>query len=1304
MTNHAPTFTSSSATGSFTETANTTGSTTLHKLTGTMNFKDSDHSDTHTTTASLNSTSVSAGTIIPAASLAHFQSAMTSQITSDSNGSGKLRWTFSDADDDFDFLAKNQTLVLTYDIQVSDNHGGTAIQTVVVTVTGTDDKPVISTTALATVTEQANHTLSLSPDTVHVALNFTDADLANTGHTATVLSASATGNTSGIIFGNAELMSFFNIDNVVKNSGSSSGVINTTFSAIDLAFDYLAAGEHLNITYVVQLDDHAGGVSTQNVQVTVVGTNDAPFYICGPETEHLTEGQNLDSSGNLHASGDLLFTDIDLSDTHTVSTTVAASRSSGGAVPFTNAQLLAAFTTTLGPDSTGHLIGDVDWNFALADSSTSFLNGGETLTLVYHVKITDPSGATDTQDVTVTILGTNHPVVITSGPESASVSELADTTGSAAIDTTTTVPAGTLAFTDADTSDTHTVAVTLASTSGPGVPAATQADLAAALTTTLNDSTGTGTGSVDWNFAIQDHDLDFLAAGETLTVNYNVKISDATTDATRTVSVVVAGANDAVAITSGPGSDSVAEQPDTAGSTSLDTTPTGTLNFSDVDLSDSHTVSVTLDSAVWSANPFFLPADTLADLQTALMTTLHDSAGSGAGSIDWTFSIQDKDLDFLNAGDTLTATYSVTVSDGVTTSTQTVTITATGASDPMVVNPVTADVFDTAATDAGNLVAAGNAIIDVFDSPGDSGASLSITAVNGSAANVDGPIAGVYGTLFVGSDGTYLYTANTAFDQLQDGDNPTEQFTITVSDNLGHSQDTTLTFNFTGADDAPVITSTNALGSITEDAGPTVAVNGGFESGNLTGYFSSGVSVDPLFLGGEFGNYSARLSGSGFLEQDAATTAGQHYIVSFYVAGDADRSSDSLIVSWHGTQLLAQGTASVFVEDVALGFHKYTFDVVGGAGDATQLSFNFSTDGTGLLVDQISITPTPGPAVETTNGSIAFSDIETTDTHTASFTPDGSGYVGTFSLDPVSESGGTGSVAWHYSVSNANIQFLAQGQTLVQTYTVMVTDNHGAATPQVVTVAIDGTNDAPTAVNDSVITDVGPNGAVIIAPWALAANDTDPDTTDQHFVSSIGTSTGGTAGGFFGAVFFQDDAALGGSFTYDASDGHATSSNFATATVINNATTATTLTGTGADEILIAAQGNEALDGGGGNDILFGNGGSHVLTGGSGNDTFAFQTQPTGANVITDFNNTAQQDHIAIGANSFGGGLVAGQDVSSIFETSGDDQFSGFGAEFHFDTANQTLYFSADGTTGSEITLAQVQVGVTINPHDLLIV
>jgi VCBS repeat-containing protein len=1292
MTNHAPTFTGSSASGSFSEFSNTTDSTALHTLTGTMNFKDSDHSDTHTTSASLHSAVLSSGSIIPSTSLAHFQTAMSSQITSDSNGTGKLKWLFSDADSDFDFLAKNQVLTLTYDIKVSDNHGGTATQTVVVTVTGTDDKAVINVTPVVTVTEQADTTLSLTPDIATIALNFTDDDLTNTGHTATVVGASATGNTSGLIFGTAELMSFYHVNSVVKASGSSTGTINTTFQAADLAFDYLAAGEHLNITYTVQLDDHAGGVSTQNVQVTVVGTNDKPIYLSGPQSAHFIEDQNVDSSGNLAAHGDLFFTDIDLSDTHNVSTTVSATRSGGGAVPLTDAQLLAAFATTL-EDSTHHVLGEVDWDFALQNSATSFLSGGETLTLTYHVTVTDPAGGSGTQDVTVTIVGANHPVTITSGPESAEAFEQAATTGSATVDTTTTVPAGTLDFTDPDSGDTHTATATLVSTSGAPVPGATQTDLATAVTTTVHD-TGTGSGSVDWNFSIADHDLDYLAAGETVTVNYDIKVSDSTTSSDQMVSVVITGANDPVTMTSGPESASVAEQANMSGSTSLDSSPTGTLAFSDVDLADTHAVSVSVSSAVWS-NGSEVPGSTQAQLAAALLTTLHDSTGSGTGGIDWTFSIQDQFLDFLAPGETMTVTYDVTVGDAETSSTQQVTITATGAEDHLVVNPVTASLHDSSGTDDGAVVGSGNLIVDAGDSGGDGINPLHVTQVNGQPVAGSLDIAGAYGTLTVGDDGAYIYVANSAIDALQVGDNPTEVFNFTVMDSFDHSVATTLTFNVTGANDDPRITAADIVGVMTEDAGPTVAVNGGFETGDLTGWSANSVSVDFLGIGGEFGNYGARLSGSGFLEQDATTVAGQHYTLSFSVAGDPEGNGTSFTAYWDGAQILAQ-------TNLAAGFTKYTFDVTGDALDpTTQLFFDFSGDGT-MLVDQVSIAPTPGPATESSSGTIAFSDAEVADTHMAAFAPQDSGYVGTFSLDPVSDPGGSGSVAWHYTVANADIQFLAQGQTLVQTYNVTITDDHGGAVVQAVTIAIDGSNDAPTAVSENVVTDVGANGTVDIPAWMLAANDTDPDTTDHVSANSILSSSGGSATAF-GDAFFTDDATLGGSFTYDSTDGIAVSANAATATIINNATTATTLTGTAGDDIIIATNGTEALNGGGGNDVLLGNSGSHVMTGGAGNDNFAFQQTPTGANSITDFNNTSQHDHIAVSASGFGGGLTAGMDTTSVFESSGDDQFSG-AALFHYDTANDTLYFSADGTQASAITLVQVQAGVTINPHDLLIV
>lgn len=1294
MTNHAPTFTGSSATGSFSEFSNTTDSTALHTLTGTMNFKDSDHSDTHTTSASLQSAVLSSGTIIPSTSLTHFQTAMSSQITSDSNGTGKLKWTFADADEDFDFLSKNQVLTLTYDIQVSDNHGGTAIQTVKVTVTGTDDKAVIAVTPIVTVTEQADTTLSLTPDTASIALSFTDEDLTNTGHTATVIAASATGNTSGLIFGNAELMSFYHVDSVVKTSGSSTGTINTTFQAADLAFDYLAAGEHLDITYTVQLDDHAGGISTQDVVVTVIGTNDKPVYISGPQSAHFIEDQDVNSSGNLAAHGDLFFADIDLSDTHNVSTTVSATRSGGGAVPLTDAQLLAAFSTSL-EDSTHHVLGEVDWDFALQNSAASFLSGGETLTLTYHVQVTDPAGGSATQDVTVTIVGSNHPVTITSGAETAEAFEQADTTGSASIDTTTTVPSGTLDFTDTDTGDTHTVTATLTSTSGGPVPAATQTDLAAAVTTTLHDSTGSGTGSVDWNFNIADQDLDYLAAGETLTVNYDIKVSDATTSSTQTVSVVITGANDAPTITSGPGSASLTEQANTTGSTALDTTSTGTLNFTDVDLSDTHSVGVAVSSAIWSTGTD-VPLQTQADLASALATALHDSSGSGAGSIDWTFSIQDKDFDFLAAGDTLTVTYDVTVNDAGASSTQQVTITVTGTADEPVVNPLTATIADTAVEDTGTFVAIGNLIADAGDSGGDGAVTQTVTDVNGNAVSGSVSVAGTYGTLTVADDGSYTYLANAALDPLQVGDTATEVFNFTVSDSLGNNTPTTVTFNVVGADDAPRITAADSLGTMTEDAGPTILANGSFETGDLSGWiFDGAIAATFVGFGGQFGDYAAGLSsGSGSLEQAVATTPGQHYTVSFYIAGDPESSHNSVNVTWDGATILT-------LTDFTAGLTHFTFDVLGDPSlSSTALRFGFSDDGTGMFLDAVSVTAATGPATESSSGSISFSDVETADTHTTSFTPQDSGYVGTFSVDPVTEAGGTGTTNWHFTVNNSDIQFLAAGQTLTQTYSVFVTDDHGLSAERDVTVAINGTNDAPTAVSETVITDVGPNGTVDIPAWALAANDTDPDTTDHLLANSVISSSGGTATAFS----FTDDATPGGSFTYDSTDGIAVSSNAATATVINNATTATTLTGTSGDDIIIATNGTESLSGGGGNDVLIGNGGAHTLTGGSGNDNFAFLQPSDGLGTITDFNNTSQQDHIVVSASGYGGGLTANMDVTSVFETSGDDQFSGSGAVFHFDTANQTLYFSADGTTGSEIMLATVQAGVTLNPHDVLIV
>ena len=170
-------------------------------------------------------------------------------------------------------------MTLTYDIKVADNHGGSTTKTVTVTITGTDDKPVIDFGTEAFVNEQANKTLSLSSDTASISVHFTDPDLTNTGHTASVVDASASGATDGILpgaLGHAELMAFFNINSVAKAPGRATGRSTRHFRRPISLLIILAAGETVGITYTLRVDDHAGGVTNQTVVVTVIGSNDKP--------------------------------------------------------------------------------------------------------------------------------------------------------------------------------------------------------------------------------------------------------------------------------------------------------------------------------------------------------------------------------------------------------------------------------------------------------------------------------------------------------------------------------------------------------------------------------------------------------------------------------------------------------------------------------------------------------------------------------------------------------------------------------------------------------------------------------------------------------------------------------------------------------------------------------------------------------------------------------------------------------------------------------------------------------------------
>ena len=69
--------------------------------------------------------------------------------------------------------------------------------------------------------------------------------------------------------------------------------------------------------------------------------------------------------------------------------------------------------------------------------------------------------------------------------------------------------------------------------------------------------------------------------------------------------------------------------------------------------------------------------------------------------------------------------------------------------------------------------------------------------------------------------------------------------------------------------------------------------------------------------------------------------------------------------------------------------------------------------------------------------------------------------------------------AWAYNLANGqtNVQNLAQGETAIDTFTVQVTDEHGASDTEVITITVMGSNDAPVMVTGPVSRSLAEDGS-----------------------------------------------------------------------------------------------------------------------------------------------------------------------------------------------------------------------------------
>jgi VCBS repeat-containing protein len=314
--------------------------------------------------------------------------------------------------------------------------------------------------------------------------------------------------------------------------------------------------------------------------------------------------------------------------------------------------------------------GKVSYDASTLDASfvadLQHLGAGQFATDSFTYAIRLGNGTLSWATATVQIAGVNDAPAITSAASNVNVTELANTASSATPDGT----AGAIAFTDLDPADTHSASF---AANGAGYLGTFTLD------PITQDSTGGNTGLVNWHFSVADGALDFLADGQQLSQKYTVTVSDGHGGAVQQdVTVTLTGSNDAPAITSPAPNVGVTELADASGSTTPDGSA-GAIAFTDLDLIDTHSASFAADGAG------YLGSFTLDPIS-------QDSTGGNTGLVNWHFSVADGALDFLAAGQHLTQSYTVTVSDGHGgTVPQDVTVTLNGNNDaPTLQAPVAA--------------------------------------------------------------------------------------------------------------------------------------------------------------------------------------------------------------------------------------------------------------------------------------------------------------------------------------------------------------------------------------------------------------------------------------------------------------------------------------------------------------------------------------------------------------------------------------------------------------------------------------
>lgn len=1142
---------------------------------------------------------------------------------------------------DFNSMAAGETATETFQYKVTDADFDSAIATVTLTITGTNDGPVVTNS----VEELAGAVQEDGVLTATGQLGASDPDH-NATQTWTVQGA-ATGS-YGSIAVDASGQWLYTLDNPAHQD--------------------LAQGESHEEAFTIRVTDDQGAFADQVVTVTVAGTNDAPVITGGA-----TSGSVTEDAANARVTGQLVVEDPDHG-AQQIWTVVGGTPSGSADYLFTLDRLTVTrngspyfddqFSDGLPPPSGvgpfsyvgatlgglaetgGRLVFDGADAMPFVGVGTPDPIVGASAVLRTNIDPASPSGLKSTTDFTVAALfdlvdpdspretyGVRLVDRLVGGPGTPP-----DQLGDNAIEVRVikrTDGTAIVAFRHLDfVSDTSTLlqAITLAPPSGAdqirlnlahaaasvgqvqasfeylsgGVVVGTQAFSAIgqifqgenwtrveviASAPALNDSTlgGTyGTLTVAQN-GTWTYDIDngraatqALAQGQVATDSFTVRVADefGAFD-TRSIAVQVVGTNDGPIIQTADVSRGLAEDANVAAGL---LTATGEGQFSDLDLTDTHSVGAVL-AGVQLSNGAPLPAGLAAALGGAVTTTLLDAAtGDGHAQYRWDFGVDNAAAQFLAAGQTLQATYDVVATDSHGASAaQQVTITITGTNDaPLMAAADTEGAVTALPQGAGapppplvftvqqflnyqsnnlanlrNYVATHAAdytvqtqVIDYTDDPG------------GFAGELPGsspwPAAQAQNVTGTGGINNVFFARITADFSVATAD--TYTFRTFNDDGVFLLIDNQLILQDTGYHPEAPFTGSIAL----QPGDHTIELffyeNGGEASLEFSARGSAGQFGLVGANGGGFGGANVPVQDSGTIAFTDVDLTDAHLVSAAPVGSTLGTLAVVKTSDTTGSGTGGQVTWTYSVGSAALGFLA--------AGETRIESFAVTLDDQhgGIVTRQVDVTLTgtnDAPVVAaadvtggvtemvapagqlTDSGSIAFSDADHADVHSVGAVTASAPTLGTLTASVTADTTGTGSggvVTWNYSVPASAVEYLGANQTRVESFTFDVLDGAGGSVPRTVAVTVTGTNDKPVAVGD--VLSATEDTSVTFTAAQLLGNDSDADANAQLSIASVASGVGGTAvRNGNGSVTFTPFANFNGpaTFSYVASDGSALS-------------------------------------------------------------------------------------------------------------------------------------------------------------------